>query len=1200
MSTPDLGLAIPLHGTQLIEASAGTGKTYTLATLYVRLVLEARCTVPQILAVTFTVAATAELRTRLRERLALALSLADGSVVADAASDATASLVHAALAREARDALVQRLRAAVESMDLAPIHTIHAFCQRALADHALEAAQPLAPRTLVSNEATVLLDATTAFWRSVSYDDADADVLLEHWTSPQDLADDLRGWLAHDAIEPVLASPPRVADAILVDATAALLDAARTVGDTAIDSLHAAFHAGVMNKVKFPAKSITTRASHLLAWRDAPDTVPLLREKIDWFTPEGLRERAKDAARVPESPLFDAIAAWLAATESVALERARRRIAFVHRACAFVRSRQRELKRQRAEQGFDDLVREVDEALQGPGGAAFARRLRAQFRVALVDEFQDTDPRQWSIFRHVFGDAPPDDGGPRALVLIGDPKQSIYRFRGGDVFTYLAAAAGIPEQNRHTLDRNFRSRPSVLRAVEALFSLGGDAAFAQEDIRFVPVSPGGRCADDALRIDGAVAPALTVLTLEDVPKQRIDATRDAAAVACASRIHALLDAARNGRAARGSDDDARPLRPGDIAVLVRNNSDALRMQRVLASIGVPSVAPARDTVFASEEAEEWRRLLLAITAPGDDGRLRAALATPLLGRNAADLAALDHDTATQRDLQDLAQAWRQQLDAQGILALGNALCAEHAPRLLALADGERRLTNHLQLLDALQCDPAAALGPRALLDALERRMREADANNEDEQLRLESDADRVTILTLHRSKGLEFDLVFLPFLATDAAPQPRGLLAFHDGTRRVGWLTGGGDTAADAHALQRHRAEDHAEALRLLYVGLTRARLGLWLAWGASRSADASALAWLLHRDADALAASRVTAESIAQRLALLQAAAPGTVQVEPAAVQLPPTRLAPLPAPPTPPAALPTREITRDWWIYSYSQLAREDAGSADTVDDERGAGDEDATPPLIAPVRSPFVGARFGNSLHHALEHVDMTRWRDWRDDTPPPGEHAALVDALRSESFPPELDDEGVPLLATLVRNTLNVRLPGGVRLADLPDTARRNELEFHLGLAPVAVPALLDVLHRHGIAAARQGFGPRRRIEGLLTGRIDLVYRHDGRYVVLDYKSNQLADYAPDALDIAVRDSEYDLQYALYAVALHRWLRFRLGDGYDPARDFGGVVYLYCRGLDAGRDDGIGIHAPQIPLALLHDLDALFADRHGDAA
>ena len=1212
MSThDDLGLHIPLHGTQLIEASAGTGKTFTLATVYVRLIVEARLTVPQVLAVTFTIAATAELRTRLRERLVLALAIADRQSVDanDTAGALTAQLVEAALLVESRETLVRRLRLAVEAMDLAPIHTIHAFCQRALADHALEAAQPLATRELLNNEADLRDEVATEFWRMVSYDDADADLLLDTWASPQALATDLREWLGFDVLLPVLEAPERLADAALQSAQGALLTAFLQHGETAWATIERAIESRVMDGRRFQIRNVSARWSELPAWAAAPSTFAIAPKQLEWFTPDALRERARDASdvRVPRSPLFEAIAAWIDAHTAAALEREQRRIALIHRACGFARRRLLALKQQRGQQGFDDLIRETRQALDGPNGAAFAQRLRAQYRVALVDEFQDTDPQQWAIFRRVFDQEaalPYDDDvmqpAPRALFLIGDPKQSIYRFRGGDVFTYLEAAASVDD--RHSLTKNFRSRPSLLRVIAALFQLGGEDAFAQPGIGFVPVESGGTCADDALRIGGTVAPAFTVLRLATGAKQSIEDAREAAAIACASQIHTLLRDARAGRATRtGGDGVAHELRPGQMAVLVRSNRDALHMQQALAAIGVPSVAPARDSVFASEEADEWRRLLLAIVAPGDDSRLRAALATPLLGWNAANIAALDSDPERQRDVQDLAQTWRQRLDGHGILALGNDLCAANAPRLLALVDGERRITNHLQLLDALQCDPAAALGPLALLDVLERRMRDADSNNEEEQLRLESDADRVVILTLHRSKGLEFDLVFLPFLATDnTAPPKKSTVSFHDGSQRVGWLSGGGDTEADAAALRKQVEEERAESLRLLYVGLTRARLALWVAWGTTKFATDSAFAWLLHRDSGAPTATAVDATSIDARLATLQVLAPDAIAVVDAATFLPRERLAPVRGATVPPAAVAQRELQRDWWIYSYSQLAREDGGAV-APQEERGAEDEDDPFALSEPSGSRFVGARFGNSLHHALEHVDVVRWRDWTSDAPPPDEETRLHDALRSEGFAGDDDTpEGVALLTTLVRNTLNVRLPEGARLCDLPDSARRNELEFHLGLEPVAVPAFIAVLHRHGVSTQRHGFGLRRRIEGLLTGRIDLIYRHDGRYYVLDYKSNQLPDYSPDTLAAAARESEYDLQYVLYSVALHRWLRFRLGAAYVLERDFGGVRYLYCRGLDAASDAGDGIHAPLLPAALIHELDALFAGHGGAAA
>jgi exodeoxyribonuclease V beta subunit len=283
------------------------------------------------------------------------------------------------------------------------------------------------------------------------------------------------------------------------------------------------------------------------------------------------------------------------------------------------------------------------------------------------------------------------------------------------------------------------------------------------------------------------------------------------------------------------------------------------------------------------------------------------------------------------------------------------------------------------------------------------------------------------------------------------------------------------------------------------------------------------------------------------------------------------------------PPARVAARALDRDWWVYSFSQLAREDSGA----EEMRGAEDE-AEPPLLQ--RSRFSGTRFGNALHGALEHVRFARWENWQGVLPPPGELEAVREALRREGFASEADlEEGLPLLTQLVAATLNARLPEGTTLATRPPESLCVEMEFHLELAPVAVPALLALLHAHGFVDARRGFGLRARLEGLLTGRIDLVYEAGGRYYVLDYKSNQLPAYDADNLTRSVREHEYDLQYLLYTLALHRWLRFRLGAAYDIATHLGGVRYLFCRGLD----EGGGVHALRLPDELVLALDALFA-------
>jgi exodeoxyribonuclease V beta subunit len=433
----------------------------------------------------------------------------------------------------------------------------------------------------------------------------------------------------------------------------------------------------------------------------------------------------------------------------------------------------------------------------------------------------------------------------------------------------------------------------------------------------------------------------------------------------------------------------------------------------------------------------------------------------------------------------------------------------------------------------------------------------------------------VQIVTLHKSKGLEYPLVFLPFAGIGrAVKSPARHCLVHAGDARVRqWKL---DKSPDwDEACEAFKHEQAAEDARLLYVGLTRARDALWLATGPFYNADKTPLAPMLHDPA----ALRDHADIVVD------------------ATPLPPP---PAPLPPEDGMALapprtPQRALSGDWWVYSFTQLVRSEAGArvdAVATASERGAEDEPAlAEPGVIPSDAAFGGSRFGNVLHDALEHVDFAAWRDWRGGNAPLGQDAALRDALRRGGYAASEVEPGLVALQPLVGHTLTTTLPEGGRLCDLPVDARRAEMEFHFALQPTAVERLLALLHAHGVLRDRQAFGTRRRLEGLMTGKIDLTYQYDGRWYLLDYKSNRLPAYDRAGLEAAMAHGGYDLQALLYTLALHRWLRFRLGDAYDYARDVGGVRYLFCRGLIDG--DGAGLHAWQPPPALVHALDALFA-------
>ncbi|MEA5668167.1 3'-5' exonuclease, partial [Stenotrophomonas sp. MH1] len=638
--------------------------------------------------------------------------------------------------------------------------------------------------------------------------------------------------------------------------------------------------------------------------------------------------------------------------------------------------------------------------------------------------------------------------------------------------------------------------------------------------------------------------------------------------ACVGDIHRVLSASREGRAQV----DGAPVQPGDIAVLVRSHKEAARIQQALAAVGIPAVAAGKQSLFSSAEAHEVRLLLLALLQPADEGRLRAALSTVLLGEDAAAIAAMEHEGDRQRAHQERLLQWRERWQRGGVLALLSDLAAEQAERLLALVDGERRLTNYLQLGEQLQEASNRSIGLHGLLDWLQTRMAHADESDETQLLRLESDARRVQIITLHKSKGLEYPLVYLPFvgIATNA-PDTSNHRTVHDGAQRVlHWKIDKDDPQWKAVG-QQVSAEEEAETARLLYVGLTRAEHALWITGGALTGLASSRLGPML-QDMAALGAHA--------DIHIIDGGPHGLPPRLPAEREqaLPPVRAV-------------QRVVPHDWWVYSFTQLAHADGGqdtSAAATEEKGGASDEpaqvdvEAEPAVVdtpAEVFDPrFAGSRFGNVLHAALENVDFAAWGHWQaGEAAPDGQGAVIAKALRDDGYVEEDIADGVSLLTGLIGQTLTVTLPEGGALHSLAMGTYSAEIEFHFAMQATTVPALLRVLHVHGVVRDRHGFGLRRQLEGLMTGKIDLTYVRDGRWYVLDYKSNRLPDYAPSQLEAAMQHSEYDLQALIYTVALHRWLRFRIGAGYDYARDFGGIRYLFCRGLDASRTPSPGLYA-----------------------
>jgi exodeoxyribonuclease V beta subunit len=1088
-------------GTTVLEASAGTGKTYAIAALVTRYVAEDAATLDQMLVLTFGRAASQELRERVRDQLVEAeAALADP----ETARAQGGLLAHLAGLPDT-DAVRRRLAAALASYDAATIATIHQFCQ------------------------VVLRSLGVA---------GDTDTRAE-------LVEDLT-----DLVTEV------------------------------VDDLYLTRFAGTAEPPFDRARALTVARS---AMAD-PQAVPVATGGSD------------------------AAAARLEFAQAVLAEVDRR-------------------KRRLGVLSYDDLLTRLAHALERPDSPA-RDRMRARWKVVLVDEFQDTDPVQWQVLDRAFT-------GHAAMVLIGDPKQAIYAFRGGDIHSYLRArdTAGT----MRTLALNHRSDPPLVEALQVLtrnVELGNEQIVVHDVAPAIPETRlAGAPSDAAVRLRRIDAGGFDA---NDKGQVRIDDLRRFIARDLAADIAQLIAAKPTFKGER--------LKPEQVAVLMSSVRPALvePFRKALADHGIASVITTGSSVLLSAAASEWQTLLEAMEQPATTRRIRAVGLTAFGGYSAAGLAA-GGDDATDR-LADSVRGWLDLFRTRGIAAVHEAIVAGGLDaRVLARPDGERLLTDLDHLAQVLH-DVARRdrLGLPALLAWLRAERAVADKSSERTR-RLDTDANAVQFLTIHGSKGLQYPVVYLPTLFDRWSPSDTEAVLFHDddGDRR---LDIGGSPSTDT--IRRSRAEDCAEELRLTYVALTRAESQVVAWWGPSAYAcDSGLTRMLLGRSADEAAVpATVPLPSAAEVDERLRAwAGLGAFALERAEVA------ADIPAAhPEPPPELVVRVLGRPideaWQRTSYSGLIRvEEQASALAPESEpevEGTVDEpgldDGETPQVprtdterpegdvpSPMAALPAGATFGSLVHAVLEHADPQA-----DDLP-----AELLARVREQQQWWSVDASAEAIASALVpmQTTSLGPLANGLRLVDLGKTDRLCELDFEIPLtggdqdpAPpeIRLADLAGVLRRHlapgdpMLAYADQLEAPAlggQLLRGYLSGSIDVVLRVPDpeasggvRYLVVDYKTNLLGDrgteitawdYRPEALTAAMLHSHYPLQALLYSVVLHRYLRWRQ-PGYDPERHLGGMLYLYVRGMCGPETPEVegqpcGVFAWRPPAGMIVELSALLA-------
>lgn len=1186
--TPLEPMTFPLHGARLIEASAGTGKTFTIAGVYLRLLLghgsaETRHRVPltvdQILVVTFTEAATAELRDRIRARI-------HDARIAFARGQSSDPVIQPLLNefddhKQAAEILLQAER----QMDEAAVYTIHGFCQRMLTQNAFESGSRF-NNEFVTDESHLKAQVVADYWRRNFYPlpFTLAGEIRQLWGSPSALLSDISNYLTG---APLSLSVPAMKGSLadLYTENLKKIDGLKAQWRESQDDFLTLISDSDINKRSYTKKSLPTWLEAVNAWAATETTGYDYPDKLEKFAQNVLLEKTPKGS-APQHAVFEAIETFLANPISL-------KAPLLAHAIEHCRVMLANAKNQKQWLSFDDLLTQLSASIDTDESELLAARIRTLYPVAMIDEFQDTDPLQYSIFSRIYLNNP-----ECGLFMIGDPKQAIYGFRGADIFTYIKARNQVSAH--YTLGTNWRSSADMVQAVNQVFALPDSPFIYDSDIPFLPVKYSPNAEKRIWTMGGQKQPALTYWLQEadDKPLPKGEyLTRMAEATA--SQIQTILTQAQQGQACLVNGEKQKAVQAGDIAVLVRTGSEGRMIKQALADQGIASVYLSnRDSVFTSSVAQDLQRLLQAVLTPENDRALRASLASELFALDAASLDALNNDEIVWENAVNEFKEYRKLWVQRGVLPMLRAVISKRhiAERLLEEGassqgeNGERVLTDLMHIGELLQQASNELDSDHGLLRWLAQSISDAEnglGGSDDQIQRLESERNLVQIVTIHKSKGLEYDLVFLPFVFSyREASEAKYYDAAND--RTVLDITGN-----DASMKQADK-ERLAEDLRLIYVALTRAVYACFIGSSPLRNGRSTKEPTGVHRSAIGYLIQNGQEGGIND---LHQGLTKQQDELDCVVVADPPQQLEEkYVAPQEEIYDLSAKElqnpIDRNWRITSYSGLVKQGShhvehdATIEITGFDIDSSEEQDEADLVEPERSIFTfprGARPGTFLHSLFEEIEFTQPATTEENT------QIILGLMESE----QLDEEWLPILQQLIDTVLATPLDGkSLLLNQKAPSQRLVEMEFLLPIEVLSAPALNRVIQRHDPLSAKAGDLGFQTVQGMLKGFIDLVFEHQGKYYVLDWKSNHLGDdvtsYHGEALKSAMADHRYDLQYQIYALALHRFLHSRLAN-YQYDHHFGGVYYLFLRGMDGQSDHGIFAAKPT--LEFLQEMDRL---------
>jgi exodeoxyribonuclease V beta subunit len=1187
----------PLAGKNLIEASAGTGKTFTITRLFLRLLLEKELEVDQILVVTFTEAATHELKARIRQLVYEAKEAFCRGRSKDAFLGFYLSVV------KEHERAYDTLSLAIRNFDQAGILTIHGFCNKILQEHAFES-KSLFDTELVTEQNELLKQIAEDFWRRRLYRESP---LFVDYTVNNIRPETLLELIADKVGLHYLKLIPKVTDEDCAHVEAAFQESFqelrfqwRTAREPVSKIL---LQSPALNRGLYRKANMPTLIAAMDSYAAGANPNPVLFKGFDKFTKQAIADGTKKDCAAPSSPFFHTCEQYSQNHARLDKAYSRRLIRLKSELLGYAKKQLKKRKQADNILFFDDLLLNLHAAIQeDPDMASTVRR---QYKAALIDEFQDTDPVQYDIFDKIFGK------GQSNLFLIGDPKQAIYGFRGADIFAYIRAKNETP--THYSLSKNYRSDPQLVTAINAVFQ-NSAAPFVYEEIPYPTATTPEDANQDALKIDGDSLASFRICYvdsskhLESGRPLNKNQGREIIIQAVATEIVRILGLSREHRACIGD----RPIVEKDIAVLVRTNVEARQIQGALADLGVQSVLYSSANLFESREASELKRILAAVVDPRKERLLKSALATQILGVRGEELFEITQNEAGLEEWYERVSIYHRVWQRHGFIRMFRDLMNGEnlVTRLMAYPDGERRITNLLHLAEVLnEAAVSRKLGMSRLLKWFSEQIATKIAPVEAHQLRLESDEQAVKLVTMHMSKGLEYSVVFCPFTWSGSVLWRKGDLKFHaeSPARELTLDLGSEDLAQNKVIAEK---EELAENLRLLYVAVTRAQNRCYLFWGRFNEGPSSALAYLFHAPGMLGIEDIVTTlrnyvkefddDALKHDLNKLVESSQSTIAVEEVRTVSP--------QPLVREAGLRQSLSCRDFVaevdmgerITSYSSLVTPQAHAGEIADYDQVSLESRrallagrSTAPHVSSFLGFPAGTKTGNFIHSLLQDLDFKEAA---------GGQAEQVVSSQLARF--GFEDQWTPAVCDMLSKVCTVLLGGdGERhsLSNIELTHRLNELEFYFPMKTVSTRTLRDVFEqmaeiKFGRDFCRKiqdlSFAP---IKGFMKGFIDLIYQYHDRFYIVDWKSNYLGGdrdaYNQEALSQTMVENLYILQYHIYVLALHQYLRRRLPN-YDYEQHFGGVFYIFVRGVEPEMGWEQGVFQDRPEKIMLDELSSAF--------